>query len=249
MNIKQPILAVVLTLASSLSYAYTFNGAVVCDVNENGQIDAFDSPIEDATVIAQGIANPGPFSAQTDLIGSYEMCLHCQGSYTPDIFDVSIDPGTLGVLAEVILPAGGVHSVDLTVDVRADGVDFLVDDPACRPAVGGEGCTPGYWRQDHHYDSWPLAYTPDTLFSDVFEDAFPGLTLGEVVQMKGGGLNALGRHVVAALLNAGSSDVSYEYRTSTIIEDFNNVFPSTKKEYNSLKHELDALNNEGCPLN
>ena len=37
-----------------------------------------------------------------------------------------------------------------------------------------------------------------------FDDAFPGMTLLEVLSQGGGGLNALGRHTVAALLNAAS---------------------------------------------
>ena len=51
---------------------------------------------------------------------------------------------------------------------------------------GGEGCTPGYWKQPHHFFAWTAPYTPDTLFCDVFfgdfpgdECAFPGLTLLE----------------------------------------------------------------------
>ena len=39
-----------------------------------------------------------------------------------------------------------------------------------------EGCTPGYWKQPQHFDSW-VTYSPSTLFSSVFDDAFPGLTL------------------------------------------------------------------------
>ena len=249
MNINKIVITTILVFSSSQAYAYTFQGAVYCDVNENGQIDMLDSPMEDISVVATGAVYPGPMITQTDLIGSYDMCLHCQGGWGADIYTVNLDSSTLGALAEVVVPAGGAHTVDLSVAFGADGVDFLVGDPACAIPTGGEGCTPGYWRQDHHYDSWSAAYSPETLFSDVFEDAFPGLTLGEVVTLKGGGLNALGRHTVAALLSASSSLVSYELTSSSVINDFNDVFPSTKKEYNSLKTELDTLNNEGCPLN
>ncbi len=63
---------------------------------------------------------------------------------------------------------------------------------------GGEGCTPGYWKQSQHFDSW-TGYSPSTQFSAVFENAFPGKTLLQVLEQGGGGLNALGRHTVAAL--------------------------------------------------
>lgn len=114
---------------------------------------------------------------------------------------------------------------------------------------GGEGCTPGYWKQSQHFDSWTAPYTPSTLFSSVFENAFPGKTLLQVLQLGGGGLNALGRHTVAALLNAASSGVDYDLSVSEVISLFNNLFPSTKTNYNELKDNFETFNEQGCPLN
>lgn len=113
----------------------------------------------------------------------------------------------------------------------------------------GEGCTPGYWKQPQHFDSWTTPYTPDTLFSAVFEDAFPGKTLLQVLRLRGGGLKALGRHTVAALLNAASTNVSYDLTPSEVIADFNGVFPGTKADYNALKDTFEDFNEQGCPLN
>jgi len=112
-----------------------------------------------------------------------------------------------------------------------------------------EGCTPGYWKQPHHFDSWPAPYTPDTLFSDVFEDAFPGLTLLDALKLRGGGLNALGRHTVAALLNAASPDVDYDLTVAEVIDAFNEIYPANKFQYNLLKGYFEDFNEEGCPLN
>ena len=85
---------------------------------------------------------------------------------------------------------------------------------------GGEGCTPGYWKQSHHFDSWPAPYTPTMLFSDVFaDDPFPGKTLHDVLKQGGGHIKALGRHTVAALLNAGQGAVDYAFTTSEVIEN------------------------------
>jgi hypothetical protein len=118
--------------------------------------------------------------------------------------------------------------------------------PTPTPPVGGEGCTPGYWKQDQHFDSW-VGYSPDQLFSSVFEDAFPGMTLVQVLNLGGGGLNALGRATVAALLNANSPGVDYDLTTAEVIAAFNAVYPGG--DYETLKNRLDLLNNQGCPLN
>lgn len=116
------------------------------------------------------------------------------------------------------------------------------------PTGGGEGCTPGFWKAPQHFDSWPAPYTPGTLFSAVFEDAFPGLTLLDVMNLGGGagGLNQLGRAAVAALLNAASPDVDYGMTAAEVIAAFNAVFPGG--DYGALKNQFDAANNAGCPI-
>lgn len=114
---------------------------------------------------------------------------------------------------------------------------------------GSEGCTPGYWKQDQHFDSWTSPYDPDDSFTSAgFENAFPGMTLLEVLQQGGGGLNALGRHTVAALLNTASPDVDTAYTSpSTVINLFNLVFPDG--DYEGLKNIFAGYNELGCPLN
>lgn len=120
--------------------------------------------------------------------------------------------------------------------------------PTLTPTPVGEGCTPGYWRQPHHFGNWTAPYDPEDLFSAHFEDAFPGMTLLQVVSLNGGGLNALGRHTVAALLNAASPDVDYSMTPQEVIDAFNDVFPGTRQEYNALKDLFEAENELGCPL-
>lgn len=118
------------------------------------------------------------------------------------------------------------------------------DDPP-----GGGGCTPGYWRQPHHFDDWTAPYTPDTPFSDVFDDnAFPGMTLHNVVSQGGGHLKALGRHTVAALLNAASDEVGYGMTVQEVIDAFNDVHPGDNSDYEALKNVFENLNELGCPL-
>ena len=114
------------------------------------------------------------------------------------------------------------------------------------PTGGGEGCTPGYWKQPQHFDSW-TGYAPTDLFSSVFEDAFPGMTLLQVLSQGGGGLNALGRHTVAALLNTASAGVDYDMTTQGVIDAFNAVYPGG--DYEGQKNIFAGYNELGCPLN
>jgi hypothetical protein len=115
------------------------------------------------------------------------------------------------------------------------------------PLPGLNGCTHGYWKVDQHFDSYPAGYTSSTLFSSVFENAFPGMTLVDVMWLHGGGLNALGRETVAALLNAASG--FYWYSPTEVINKFNAVFPGTKDDYTALKDDFESHNIAGCPLN
>lgn len=125
----------------------------------------------------------------------------------------------------------------------------LIPPPPPPPAT--QGCTPGYWKQKQHFDSWTAPYTPTTLFSSVFEDAFPGMTLLDVLNDNGNktGLEALGRHTVAALLNGASAGVSYGLTDQEVIDAFNAVYPGTKNQLNAQKDKFAAANERGCPLN
>jgi hypothetical protein len=72
------------------------------------------------------------------------------------------------------------------------------------------------------------------------------MTLLEVLEQGGGGLEALGRHTVAALLNAASPGVSYDLTVNDVIEGFNDVFPGG--DYESLKDIFEGFNEQFCPL-
>lgn len=113
-------------------------------------------------------------------------------------------------------------------------------------ALGTQGCTPGYWKQCQHFWAWTVPYTPSTLFSAVFENAFPGLTLLQVLELQGGGLEALGRHTVSALLNAAAANVAYPYTVQQVIDAFNAVYPGG--DYEGLKDAFADANELFCPL-
>lgn len=137
--------------------------------------------------------------------------------------------------------------------------DWIAAALSVPPTSGGEGCTPGYWKQKHHFDSW-VNFGPNDLFSDVFgpiikikkgkkRQKVTDPTLYQALRAKGGGINALARHTVAALLNAASPDVSYDLFVDEVINEFNAVYPGTKQDYNSLKNFFVGFNEQGCPLN
>jgi hypothetical protein len=111
----------------------------------------------------------------------------------------------------------------------------------------GQGCSPGYWK---NHTGWPAPYAPNQLFSSVFENAFPGKTLQQVLGLGGGGLNALGRQTVSALLSAQAfGAANYGMSAADVIAAFNGVFPGG--DYNTLQSTFGALTDvDGrvCPL-
>ena len=60
-------------------------------------------------------------------------------------------------------------------------------------------------------------------------------------------MDALGRHTVAALLNAASSGVSFGMTPAQVIAAFNAAFPGA--DYEPQKNIFAAANERGCPLN
>jgi hypothetical protein len=83
---------------------------------------------------------------------------------------------------------------------------------------GGEGCTPGYWK--NHLEDWPptgldIVDDFDTTFGvDLFD---PDITLADAINAKGGGDNKLARHGTAALLSALHPDVNYPFTPDEVI--------------------------------
>src|SRR5665213_826245 len=77
---------------------------------------------------------------------------------------------------------------------------------ASRPGgtVYCSGRTPGYWKT---HTNWPSPYkasgTQASQFDAIFGSAggYPGMSLLAVLNLGGGGKDALARHIVAALLN------------------------------------------------
>jgi hypothetical protein len=173
---------------------------------------------------------------------------------TTELADPAIVLDSIVPTINTIFNPGGVRGAPITGTSTFSGtfngdrgvlVEYYNSVPP--PPGGGEGCTPGYWKQPQHFDSW-VGFTQDQLFSSVFEDAFPGKTLLQVLSSNGNTAGeALGRHTVAALLN--STSVSYDLTTAQVIAAFNAVWPGTKDALNAQKNIFEGFNTQGCPLN
>jgi len=153
------------------------------------------------------------------------------------------------MLVDVTNPASFVN------DPTADGYD--VDGVSARTTsgcerLGRQGCTPGYWKQSQHFDSWPAGILPSDPFGPLFLDTptFANMTLLAVLEQGGGGSKALGRHAVAALLNALSSGVDYPYTSAQVqLMVFTALGSNDAKTIEATKDLLEEANQRGCPLN
>jgi uncharacterized repeat protein (TIGR01451 family) len=120
---------------------------------------------------------------------------------------------------------------------------------AIPPPPGGEGCTPGFWKQDQHFDSW-VGFSPDQTLESVFDVpddlGLDDVTLLEALSTGGGGVNALLRHAVAALLNASSPDVDFDLTVAQVISMTNAALASG--DFEAQKDIFAGFNEQSCPL-
>jgi len=212
---------------------------VWCDDNGNGVQDDGEPGIPDVTVNLECVDDEGAViataSTTTDENGAY-------------LFS-DVPPGLCTVTVEMpddVEP--GVCDTSIDVDL-APGQSYLDADfcfVCAEPPTGGEGCTPGYWKQEHHFCHWPAPYAPDGSFADVFDRDVPGVeTLHDGVTSNGSYQNLV-FHAVAALLNAASDEVEYAYSVEEVIDLFQDGWDSG--DYGDAKDQLEAANEEGCPL-
>jgi hypothetical protein len=123
-----------------------------------------------------------------------------------------------------------------------------------------QGCTPGYWKQSQHLDSWvATGFSPNQTLESVFDvpDSYglDNVTLLQALSFKGGSSTTaaaqiLLRSAVAALLNSASPDVDYLLTTADVIAQVNAALASNDRSTMlALASQLDSYNNFGCPLN
>ena len=143
--------------------------------------------------------------------------------------------------------AFNVGSRSATVKINSD-MSRRVTFTNTQAPTGTQGCTPGYWKQDQHFDSWNAPYDPTDDFDATFGVNFfnPDISLLAALNLNGGagGKNQLARAAVAALLNAAEG--FYPMTVAQVLAAVQGATPAT---YESVKNTLDTNNNLGCPLN
>jgi hypothetical protein len=120
----------------------------------------------------------------------------------------------------------------------------------------GQGLTPGYWK--NHPTLWPTdssgrpIFTNDQLVSSIF-GPIPSVdaneTLLEALGNGGGGVDALLRAAVAALLNTTSALIDYPWTASTLVAAVDAALASgDATKINNLQIALNSWNNLGATL-
>jgi hypothetical protein len=144
------------------------------------------------------------------------------------------------------------NQVNIDAGGDSGGVDFWFVE------VGGEGCTPGYWK--NHPAAWTATgYSTSQTLESVFDvpdslghdntTLLQALSLGGGSGVKGGAQILL-RAAVASLLNASNPGVSFDLTSSQVISQVNAALASGNRDTMlALATQLDTLNNQGCPLN
>lgn len=164
---------------------------------------------------------------------------------------------------EVFTPGSGDLCVFILVPMNAEReITSQTSIIALRLPGGGEGCTPGYWKNNwvrwqgaEPGNAWTTPYVGGTKFDAVFGETITvrvgkadvtNPTLLQALNAQGGGVNALARHAVAALLNAASPDVDYEYSVAEVIPMVQGAIPDGDIE--GVKNRLAGANEAGCPI-
>ena len=181
----------------------------------------------------------------------------------------SFTPGQVDGHAVVELTVGGV-----TLTRETDGIAPNSDDAIKTFIDGGDGCTPGYWKNNAAQKdavSWgPTGLDPDDALDTLFPGAAAALdTLGfgdgdsttsnasetsllEALNLRGGGVKALLRHAVAGALNALHPDVGYGIALGALVADVEAALIAAAggdtSSVEPLKDLLAAENEAGCSI-
>ena len=234
------------------------------DLNRNGIQNTGEPGIKGVTRILRDAQGNEITRTTSGPDGFYQFNELCAGTYFVDLDTSTVPTGfQMTLIEQGGNPAFDSNDLSKPVILATDtSEDLTVDCGFVPPAGGGQGCTPGYWRQTQHFDSW-VSFAPNDLFSNVFGRVIrvrtspgggrpsnvTGPTLLEAVWATGDGaaVGALARHAVAALLNAANPDVNYAFSQSEIITKVQNAIDSGNFE--STKNEFAAENERGCTLN
>lgn len=186
----------------------------------------------------------GPSGISWDDLGGVEVATHTLTDPASFACYIGTGDALFAAKAEGKSTATGPGNVISSIQTIA-GVEVEICYNYAEP--GDEGCTPGYWK--NHLKAWePTGFSPTDDFDAVFGvNAFkPDLSLVQAVNLGGGGLKALARHAVAALLNASSPDVESPMTPSEVIAIVQRAVATMS--YERAKNLLEKANELGCPL-
>ena len=110
--------------------------------------------------------------------------------------------------------------------------------------VSGKAAARGTGNNPNIFGSYPAGVTPNSTLASVGFEDLSGTTFLEALSAGGGGLNALGRIIAGAYLNAATVP-DFPFTPAQVIDDFNAVFPGG--DYNALKAKYEALQ-DPCPF-
>jgi hypothetical protein len=127
--------------------------------------------------------------------------------------------------------------------------------PPTPTAVPDEGCTPGFWKQEQHFDAWAI---PQNTQLEAIFDVPNSLNLDtqtflQALNFNGGGgveggARVLLRAAVAAYLNAANDEIDFPLTTAQVVSQVNTALASNNRETMlTLAATLDRYNNLGCP--
>ncbi|ERI51696.1 hypothetical protein N878_06140 [Pseudomonas sp. EGD-AK9] len=177
----------------------------------------------------------------------------------------TLNPGESEVINDSYTPAtAGDHTNTATVEgfsALDQTLANATDSATCNvPPPGGEGCTPGFWKNS--LGSWaPTGYSPNQTVGSVFSlpagvlnNQLSGNSLLQALNY-GGGDNLVGaaqillRAAVASILNAAHPDTDFPRTAASVITDVNAAL-ATKDRTTilALATALDIDNNLGCDL-
>lgn len=192
------------------------------DMNNNGIQDMGEPGIEGVWVYLHPCGESMPIdSMQTDAGGNYMFDGLMPGSYMIRFIlpmDYEFSPQDQGTDDTMDGDPDPMTGITACTDLEAGETDLTWDAGMYMPPAGGEGCTHGYWK--NHESVWPMTgYAMGDDFDTVFGvDLFdPDITLYDAVTMGGGGVRALARHGVAALLSAAHPNVYFDLTEAEVI--------------------------------
>ncbi len=187
---------------------------------------------------------------EDSVINAYDN-FECDGTpiLTADIVEFNFENSwqTVDIMAE------NVHCLEMVYPDSGGFTNFIL---GCVKQEKKDGCTPGFWKQPQHFDSW-VDFTTGQSVGSVFDDAdsTAGNTLLEALNFMGGddlegAERILLRAAVAGILNGAHSEVNYPIPVSDLIDQVNAAIVSEDRDTMlDLAALIDFVNNLGCPLN